>query len=60
MRKAIHQAYFELTGEDAEFLFSGWAAKLTHGEYMCIMEGRKFGSGTYGDDDGDIPHEEEE
>jgi hypothetical protein len=58
MRKAIQQAYFELTGEHPEFLFSGWGAKLTHGQYMCVMEGRKFGHGIYGD--GDIPHDEEE
>lgn len=60
MRRAAQKAYFELTGEHAEFTFSGWATKLTVGEHMCVMEGRKFGHGTYGDDYDDLPHEEEE
>jgi hypothetical protein len=29
MREAILKAFKELTGRDAEFIFSGWGAKLT-------------------------------
>lgn len=32
MRKAIKQAYYEITGFEAEFLFSGWGADLTEPE----------------------------
>ena len=28
MRQAITKAYRELTGEDPEFIFSGWAGEL--------------------------------
>jgi hypothetical protein len=32
MRVAIQKAFFELTGVEAEFTFSGWNAQLTEGE----------------------------
>jgi hypothetical protein len=36
MRDAVARAYRELTGEDPEFLFSGWGAELTPGERSCV------------------------
>lgn len=32
MRQAVKKAFKEITGVDAEFNFSGWAAKLTVAE----------------------------
>ena len=32
MRKAVQDAYFALTGTEAEFVFSGWGGELTEGE----------------------------
>ena len=29
MRKAVRQAYKELTGEEPKFIFSGWGGNLT-------------------------------
>jgi len=58
MRQAIRKAYLELTGKEPEFLFSGWGAKLTPGEYTCVMEGRKFGDGDYEEEF--IPHHQDE
>jgi len=40
MRKAIRAAYLELTGCEPEFIFSGWAAKLTEGE-RAVVENRE-------------------
>lgn len=39
MRRAISQAYMELTGEDNIFLFSGWGAELTESE-RAVVENR--------------------
>lgn len=51
MRKAIQKAYFELTGENPKFLFSGWAAKLSPSELACVLEDDKFGYGDYNDEE---------
>lgn len=39
MRDAARRAYRELTGREAEFCFSGWAAELTEGE-LAVVENR--------------------
>lgn len=36
MRRAIQKAFYEITGEYAEFTFSGWSAKLTDGEMEVV------------------------
>ncbi len=36
MRQAIKRAYFELTGEHPEFLFSGWGGELDDIE-RCVV-----------------------
>ena len=36
MRKAIEQAYIELTGQEPDFIFSGWTAELTEGERKVV------------------------
>lgn len=38
MRDAVARAYRELTGQDAEFLFSGWGAELSRGEQEVVNE----------------------
>lgn len=38
MRKAIEKAYYDLTGEWPDFVFSGWGAELTEGERRVIEE----------------------
>lgn len=39
MREAVERAYQEITGEESEFLFSGWGAELTEGE-RAVVENR--------------------
>jgi hypothetical protein len=39
MRAAVKRAYFDLTGEYAEFTFSGWSAELTEPE-RAVVENR--------------------
>lgn len=39
MRQAIQEAYTKLTGEDALFIFSGWAGELNEGE-RAVVENR--------------------
>lgn len=36
MRQAIKQAYYDLTGKEAEFCFSGWSAELTDSERSVV------------------------
>lgn len=36
MRDAVTRAYIELTGEEPNFLFSGWGAELTRGERAVV------------------------
>ena len=38
MRDAVSEAFFALTGEYPEFLFSGWSAELTEGERKAIKQ----------------------
>lgn len=38
MRNAIRQAYKELTGEEPQFIFSGWGGKLTKIEREIVSE----------------------
>lgn len=38
MRHAIRAAYVALTGQEPQFIFSGWAAKLTDGERDCVND----------------------
>lgn len=38
MAKAVKRAYKEITGEDAEFIFSGWGGKFTEEEKEIIEE----------------------
>lgn len=39
MREAIAQAYFDLTGEHADFIFSGWGDPLPEHE-LAVVEDR--------------------
>jgi hypothetical protein len=36
MRKAVANAYYEITGRTCDYLFSGWNAELTEAEIKCI------------------------
>lgn len=36
MRRAIEDAYYRLTGEYPQFLFSGWGGKLTESERAVV------------------------
>lgn len=36
MRRAVQEAYFQVTGKQSNFTFSGWAAELTEGERACV------------------------
>ena len=38
MREAVARAYKELTGEEPQFLFSGWGAKLTEPQREVVLE----------------------
>lgn len=40
MREAVERAYKELTGEEAEFIFSGWGAELDDGEAEVVEADR--------------------
>ena len=39
MREAVRRAYKEITGEEPDFIFSGWSAKLTEPE-RAVVENR--------------------
>ena len=39
MRKAVAKAYREITGQDADFIFSGWGGELTEPE-RAVVENR--------------------
>lgn len=39
MRQAVQQAFWNITGVNAEFNFSGWSAKLTEDE-LAVVENR--------------------
>lgn len=39
MRKAIAAAYYEITGERCDFIFSGWGGELTENELAVLEEG---------------------
>jgi hypothetical protein len=36
MRQAIREAFFKITGENADFIFSGWGAELTQSEQNVV------------------------
>lgn len=36
MRRAIEQAYTEITGQTPDFIFSGWGAELTESEREVV------------------------
>ena len=38
MKKAVYKAYKELTGIDADFIFSGWGGELDEIEEEIVME----------------------
>lgn len=38
MRKAVINAYYELTGHYPDYCFSGWGASLTDIEQECVEE----------------------
>lgn len=40
MRRAVEEAYRELTGDDPTFVFSGWGAQLDEGE-RAVVEDRE-------------------
>lgn len=39
MRRAVEEAYQRLTGQESQFIFSGWGAELTEGE-RAVVENR--------------------
>ena len=39
MRRAVESAYYEITGEYPDFIFSGWNAELTESE-RAVVENR--------------------
>ena len=41
MRKAVQRAFRELTGRDADYVFSGWGAALTEGEHAVAYPQQK-------------------
>jgi hypothetical protein len=38
MRQAVAKAYRELTGEEPDFIFSGWGAELTESERAVVED----------------------
>lgn len=46
MRRAVQQAFFELTGNWPEFTFSGWGGSLTEGEQEVVDHDRLKASNT--------------
>jgi len=40
MRKAVEEAYWRLTGEYPDFIFSGWGAELTESERAAVPADR--------------------
>jgi hypothetical protein len=38
MRQAVEKAYRELTGEDPEFIFSGWGGRLDESERAVVED----------------------
>jgi len=38
MRRAVEKAYFELTGQEPNFILSGWGGELTEEERMIVEE----------------------
>ena len=38
MREAVAAAYRELTGEEPDFIFSGWGAELTESERAVVED----------------------
>lgn len=36
MRRAIERAYYEITGQEPSFIFSGWGAELTEVERKVV------------------------
>lgn len=41
MRQAVRKAYFELTGKEPEYIFSGWGAQLTDGQKDVVERERR-------------------
>ena len=41
LRNAVAKAYRELTGQDDDFIFSGWGGELTEGERALVEETRE-------------------
>lgn len=37
MRQAIREAYFRITGQYPQFIFSGWGSELTEGERNVVL-----------------------
>lgn len=46
MRGAITKAYLDLTGQDADFIFSGWGGELTEPEW-AVVENREPSAENY-------------
>lgn len=42
MRRAIEKAYKELTGQEPEFIFSGWGGELTPGERRALKNENRY------------------
>jgi len=38
MRRAINAAFYDLTGQYAQFIFSGWGSYLTEGELAVVQD----------------------
>lgn len=46
MREAVAKAYFDLTGDHSNFIFSGWGAELDEGE-RAVVENREPSAENY-------------
>lgn len=42
MRQAVAEAFYKLTGEEPEFIFSGWNSELTEAEEACLERADKI------------------
>ena len=45
MRRAIEKAYAEVTGQDPDFIFSGWGAELTETQRIVADDALRTSSG---------------
>ena len=55
MREAVEKVYFDLTGEQPTFLFSGWGGELDEFERKVVdNEKRRYGMRTFSGEEGKL------